>query len=600
MEHGLLILVILVIYLLFMLFLGFYFKSRVNTFSDFILGARGLPWFVIAMTMLATLANAQQTLGIAGTSYNTGLSAMIWFFLLVNVFIYPILIRLGSRYRYLNFSTIVDLGEARFPNSARMTILLSVWQVAWGIVSTAICIFGGALVIETIFDVPMEVATVIVAVITVVYCVMGGLNGVVFTDLIQWLIIIAGTAFLVPAVFIKYGSFTGFFSNLLGTTGMEPVAGTTLWAGFTDLFTLAPGVTVLGLIAMGIAGSLWIPIDLGFMQRMLAAKTLKDGRKACMGFVVIVTLWASIMVIMGLYAQALFPGVLNTDTVIILMADAALPALGTAIFVTAIAAAVMSTVSTYLNAASAILTKNIYKRFIRKDADDRQMIRVARICVVLVAVAAMAFAPMIRGGGVFATAITAQMVMCASLTPLILLATYWRRMSEKAAFWGCIVSGVVTLGLIINAGGGSAVFNGAGIGGIPAVFIGLAISLVIYIGISLATPYDRSKVGPDFLALFESKEKADKTSNKDILVIGIGVAVVLIAILVRKFGGGAPTSWPPLGGFGAVLTNGFFLLAGVAILIICIYILIRSVKWVRSLKKGDAPEEEPTEPSKKA
>lgn len=600
MEHGLLILVILVIYLLFMLFLGFYFKSRVNTFSDFILGARGLPWFVIAMTMLATLANAQQTLGIAGTSYNTGLSAMIWFFLLVNVFIYPILIRLGSRYRYLNFSTIVDLGEARFPNSARMTILLSVWQVAWGIVSTAICIFGGALVIETIFDVPMEVATVIVAVITVAYCVMGGLNGVVFTDLIQWLIIIAGTAFLVPAVFIKYGSFTGFFSNLLGTTGMEPVAGTTLWAGFTDLFTLAPGVTVLGLIAMGIAGSLWIPIDLGFMQRMLAAKTLKDGRKACMGFVVIVTLWASIMVIMGLYAQALFPGVLNTDTVIILMADAALPALGTAIFVTAIAAAVMSTVSTYLNAASAILTKNIYKRFIRKDADDRQMIRVARICVVLVAVAAMAFAPMIRGGGVFATAITAQMVMCASLTPLILLATYWRRMSEKAAFWGCIVSGVVTLGLIINAGGGSAVFNGAGIGGIPAVFIGLAISLVIYIGISLATPYDRSKVGPDFLALFESREKADKTSNKDILVIGIGVAVVLIAILVRKFGGGAPTSWPPLGGFGAVLTNGFFLLAGVAILIICIYILIRSVKWVRSLKKGDAPEEEPTEPSKKA
>lgn len=281
MEHGLLILVILVIYLLFMLFLGFYFKSRVNTFSDFILGARGLPWFVIAMTMLATLANAQQTLGIAGTSYNTGLSAMIWFFLLVNVFIYPILIRLGSRYRYLNFSTIVDLGEARFPNSARMTILLSVWQVAWGIVSTAICIFGGALVIETIFDVPMEVATVIVAVITVAYCVMGGLNGVVFTDLIQWLIIIAGTAFLVPAVFIKYGSFTGFFSNLLGTTGMEPVAGTTLWAGFTDLFTLAPGVTVLGLIAMGIAGSLWIPIDLGFMQRMLAAKTLKDGRKAC-------------------------------------------------------------------------------------------------------------------------------------------------------------------------------------------------------------------------------------------------------------------------------------------------------------------------------
>jgi SSS family solute:Na+ symporter len=97
-----------------MLLLGFFFKSKVNTFGDFILGGKSLPWFVIAMTMLATLANAQQTLGIAGNTYVFGISVMIWFFMVVNIFIYPIIVRLGSRYRALNFATIVDLAEERF------------------------------------------------------------------------------------------------------------------------------------------------------------------------------------------------------------------------------------------------------------------------------------------------------------------------------------------------------------------------------------------------------------------------------------------------------------------------------------------------------
>ena len=189
-----LVLIVLGVYLAFMLYLGFYFKNRTSSFADFILGNRGIPWFVIAMTMLATLANAQQTLGIAGTSYALGLSPMIWFFLLVNIFIYPLLVRLGSRYRHLQFDTIVDLAEARYPNSARNTILLAVWQIGWAIVSTAICFFGGALVIETVFGIPMWVAIIIVGAITVFYCMMGGLNGVVFTDTIQWLIIILGTA----------------------------------------------------------------------------------------------------------------------------------------------------------------------------------------------------------------------------------------------------------------------------------------------------------------------------------------------------------------------------------------------------------------------
>lgn len=581
-----LVLIVLGVYLAFMLYLGFYFKNRVSSFTDFILGNRGIPWFVIAMTMLATLANAQQTLGIAGTSYSLGLSPMIWFFILVNIFIYPLLVRLGSRYRHLNFDTIVDLAEARYPGSGRNTILLAIWQMAWGVVSTAICFFGGALVIETVFGIPMWLAILIVGVITVFYCMMGGLNGVVFTDTIQWLVIIFGTAFLVPAVFSKFGSFSEFFSAILGNTGYVPTEEAAVWPGYTDLFALPTfaGVTPIALIAMGLAGSLWIPIDLGFMQRMLAAKDPKEGRKAGLGFLLIVTLWACIMVAMGVMGGQIFPGVEVTDSVILLMANAAMPGIGMAIFVTAITAAVMSTVSTYLNATAAIFTKNIYKRFINKDADDKQMVKIIRIMIPIVAVAALSFAPSVRNAGVFATAITAQIVLCAAVSPLILLSTYWKRMTEAAAFWGCLVSGVVTLFLVFKSGGGTAVFYGAGIGGVPAIFIGLAIGFVIYLVMSLVSPYKPESIGPVFREIFESKQKPAHVKNTDLIIIGSAIVLILIAIFVKS-GADTPKAWPPLAGAAGTMTDIVFYILAIGLSLISIYILVRTITWVRSLKK---------------
>ncbi|MBN1837584.1 MAG: hypothetical protein JW820_17135 [Spirochaetales bacterium] len=335
---------------------------------------------------------------------------------------------------------------------------------------------------------------------------------------------------------------------------------------------------------MGLAGSLWIPIDLGFMQRMLAAKDPKEGRRAGLGFLLIVTLWACIMVAMGVMAGQIFPGVKVTDSVILLMANAAMPGIGVAIFVTAITAAVMSTVSTYLNATAAIITKNIYKRFINKNADDKQMVRFIRIMIPVVAVAALSFAPTVRNAGVFATAITAQIVLCAAVTPLILLSTYWKRMTEAAAFWGCLVSGVVTLALVFYSGGGTAVFYGAGIGGVPAIFIGLAIGFVIYLIASWLKPYNPDAVGPVFREIFESERRPARVRNTDLFVIGGAIVLILIAILVKS-SSGVKKAWPPLSGAGGMITDIVFYALAVGLSLISIYILVRTIGWVRSLKK---------------
>jgi len=593
MGENFVIILIMAVYLFFMIAIGFFFKSRVKKFDDFILGGRGLPWFVIAMTLLATLANAQQVLGIAGFSYQTGLSFMIWFFIIVNIFIFPLMKRLGSRYRGMNFSTIVDLAEERYLGSGRMSILMSVFQVMWAVFSVGICLFGGAILIEAVFNVPWIVGIAISGTVTVVYCIMGGLNAVVFTDLVQWLIIVLGTAFFIPIVFIKYGTFTAFFSQLLGAAGMTANEGSGLWGGFTDLFTLAPGgmITVKGIIAMGIAGSLWIPVDLGFMQRMLAAKSITQARRASLAFIFVITIWATLMVALGMYGRVLLPGVSLPDTVVILMAKAAMPLLGAGLFITAVTAAVMSTVSTYLNAGSAIIVKNVYKRFINKDKSDAHYLLLARIFTVVIVLAAMAFAPMVKTGGVFVTALTIQMVICSSLAPMVILSTYWKRMTERAAFWGTLASGVVTTILTIKVGGGGAAFAGAGLWGIPVVFLGLIISIVLFVVLSLIEPYNQAKVGPQFRKLFAGEGEKQKVSNTDLIVVLGIVAVVIVTLVVRKIAGGPFAAFPPLSGPFAWPSNGYFLAAALGVTVLCIYVLVRSFGWIREIRnKGKQTE----------
>ncbi len=589
MGANIVIIVIMAMYLVFMIIIGFFFRSRVKKFDDFILGGRGLPWFVIAMTLLATLANAQQTLGIAGFSYSSGLSFMIWFFIIVNIFIFPLMKRLGSRYRGMNFSTIVDLAEERYPGSGRMSVLMSVFQVMWAVFSVGICLFGGAILIEAVFNVPWLVGIAISGTVTVVYCIMGGLNAVVFTDVVQWLIIVLGTAAFIPIVFIKYGTFSAFFSNLLGSTGMKAAEGSGLWQGFSDLFTLPPGgmITVKGIIAMGIAGSLWIPVDLGFMQRMLAAKTTNHARRASLAFIFVITIWATLMVALGMYGRVLFPEVTIPDTVVILLAQQAMPLVGAGLFITAVTAAVMSTVSTYLNAGSAILVKNIYRRFIVRDKGDSHYLLMARIFTVVIVLAAMAFAPMVKSGGVFVTALTIQMVICSSLAPMVVLSTYWRRMTERAAFWGTLVSGVVTTVVTIRVGGGGAAFAGAGLWGIPVVFLGLIISIVLFVIFSVAERYKEEKVGPQFRAIFAGERQEQRVGNADLIVVGCIVVLVLVVLLVRKITGGPFAAFPPLSGAFAWLTNGYFLAAALSVTVLCVFILIRAFGWIREIRSGN-------------
>ena len=250
----------------------------------------------------------------------------------------------------------------------------------------------------------------------------------------------------------------------------------------------------------------------------------------------------------------------------------------------------MSTVSAYLNAGSAIMVKNIYGRFIRRSKDDAHYLMAARVFIVVIALAAMSFAPMVKSGGVFVTALTIQMVICSSLAPMVILSTYWKRMTEKAAFWGTLTGAVVTAVVTIKCGGGAA-FAGAGLWGVPAVFLGLIVSIVLYLVISCLEGYNPEKVGPQFRVLFEGKQDEYKVANTDLFVVAGIAAVVLGVLLIRSLLKGPLGAFPPLSGSFAWLTNGYFLVAALGVTIFGLVILVYSIGWIRSVA-GHSEEKE--------
>ena len=224
-----------------------------------------------------------QVLGQPGFAYQNGISYLFWTnaaALTIGAILLP---RIGTRLRGMNLSTIVDLAQKRFPGSKRVHYLVLVWQAAWAVFLTALSLFGAALLIEVVTGLSWQANILIIAVVTIAYTVLGGLRAVVITDSVQWLVIIFAIVIFIPLIFLRHGPFSSFFANYLGPSGLSTTGaaeGTNLFAGFTDIFTLPPELSyVPSLIAFILAVSLWVPIDLGFVQRMLAARDAHEGRK---------------------------------------------------------------------------------------------------------------------------------------------------------------------------------------------------------------------------------------------------------------------------------------------------------------------------------
>lgn len=569
------------IYLLLMLWVGRRSSQKITDLNEYILAGQGLTWPILTMTFLATVGSTVQLLGQPGFSYENGFALFWWEKATFMSVIVLLTIPLAKRLRYLRVSTIADIALSRFPDSKRVHIILTLVQIIWAVFVAALSVFGGSLLVTAVTGIPLGFSLLVIVGVTLIYTIMGGLSAVAITDAVQWCIIIIGSAMFIPLLYLSVDTFTNFFSEYLGADGLSPTKSATdtgIFPGYTDIYTF-PVALITG-VGFMLSGSGLAAVDPAYIQRLVAAKNMRHVKISAILFSAMYGLIMTIILNVGNYAGILLPNIGNPDNSLLIMAQKYLPVFGAALFLTAVAAAAMSTISSYLNVAAGMIVKNIIMEF-KKDLSDRNQIRWARISTFIVAMLALSFAP-IASTGLITLANGLQIGLITSVGPLIFLILFWRKLTEKAAFWGTLISILCTIALEVVVGGPEEAILGTGILGIPVIFWSFIITMLIFISISIMQKNSPSNLSVQFKEMFEDNKAPTLKPTKGSLVglgcMWIGLFTPKIIIELANIN----SVFPPLSGSFAWFSNALFLTVTTIIVVLTTYLFIRSMFFLKN------------------
>ena len=377
-EFGALNWTILVVYILANLLLGFVLSKRVESAQDFYLGRRETPWWAIGISVVATYVSALSFLGGPAWSYTEGMSVVLIHMNYPLVIVLVITLFLPFFYNS-GCASIYEYQERRFGASSR-SVISAVFLVSHGF-GTAAILYATSLVLNFITGMDVTTAIVIVTVIALIYTTMGGITAVIWTDVIQAVVLLAGAG-------IVFYALVNQLPAPLGEVLAELKAG-----GKTDPLDFSVDVTKTttvwsGIFAMTVYHVTVYGVNQMMAQRTLAAKSIGDAKKSylLMGFVSPLIYFSFIF--LGILLFAYYEGreFENGNTIILeFAADYGLPGL-MGIIAAAVMAASMSTLDSSFNSMATVTTVDFYQKYFRKDESEVHYLKASRVFTLLWAI----------------------------------------------------------------------------------------------------------------------------------------------------------------------------------------------------------------------
>jgi len=456
---------VLIGYFVFSVLLGLWFLHRyarsMKTIGDFFLSGRGMPWWLLGTSMVATTFAADAPILAARMAAEYGLyfSWMIMPLVLTATLTTFFFARMWRRSEVL---TDVEFLELRYPGKAGRFLRGFKALYLGGLINALI--IGTQLIAigeigQHVLGVEKNTAMIAGALIALLYSVLAGFTGVVITDLLQFVIAMVGSVLL--AVFAlrmpEVGGLSGLVSSLAG--GVTREAGNeTVTVPVLKMF---PGMDTpymtIYILLIPLCVSWWSVVSGGMepggggqvAQRMLAARSERHAVGASLWFNVAhfaVRVWPWLLV--GLACVVIYPDTTNFQGVYASAIRDTLPSGLRGLLVASFFAAFISTMDTRLNLGSAYLVNDFYRRFWVRDKDDAHYVLASRAVTVLMCVGPFAipllFQQDILGVLMFWLQITAG-------TGLVyILRWYWWRVnawSEISAMVAAIVYTVLLLWL---------------------------------------------------------------------------------------------------------------------------------------------------------
>jgi len=362
------------------------FKSRKEkSGEDFFLAGRGLVWPLIGFSLIAANISSEHFVGMSGQGAGAAGLAVASYEWMAAITLVIVALFFLPKFLKAGIYTIPEYLEYRYTPAARgvMAAYLLITYVA---VSIAAVVYTGALALNTIFDINLVQAVWLIGIIASIYATWGGLKAVAWADLFQ------GSALILGGIVTL-------------TIGLQAVGGVGnfLSANSDKLHLIMPADHPIIPWTTLVVG-LWIPnfyywgLNQFITQRTLAAQSLKQGQMGILFAALLKLLIPFIIIMPGIISWQLFktqltaPGATTDQAYPLLIKNLVGPGLR-GFILAAIAGAVISTLGSLLNSVATLLTMDIYKRHLNKDADGKALIRLGRWATLVFVVLVCLIAP---------------------------------------------------------------------------------------------------------------------------------------------------------------------------------------------------------------
>ena len=492
METG--VLISLALYFVVMLGIGLYaWRKSTSDVSGYMLGGRGLPPSVAALSAGASDMSGWLMMGLPGAMFVAGLpAAWIGVGLVLGAWANYLLVapRLRVHTELAGDAiTLPDYFAARFADRSQLLRVISslVIVIFFTLYTSAGLVAGGKL-FDSAFGVDYAWGLWVTAGVVLAYTLFGGFLAVSLTDFVQGCIMFVALI-LVPAVAL---------SDVGGPAG----AAATLNGINPDLLSLFAGATVLGVVS-AMAWGLGYFGQPHIIVRFMAIRSVRDvpaARRIGMSWMIVSLIGALATGLVGLaYATRHGLEVGDPETIFIILSGVLFHPLVSGFLLAAILAAIMSTISSQLLVSSSSLTEDFYRMFVRRQAGERELVTVGRVSVALVALAAIWLASDPENN-VLGLVANAWAGFGAAFGPLVILSLMWRGMTRNGALAGMIVgAATVLVWIYAPIGPGGAPLSGVIYEIVPGFLLSL-LAIVVVSRLDRAPP-------PEVLATYDETQR---------------------------------------------------------------------------------------------
>ena len=439
---------IILIYLVGILILGFFLGRRQKTDEDYFLGGRKLKWWMVGISLVVSDIGALELMGVSGMTYIYGFSTanydwmacilpmVIAAFVFIPFFwrahIYTIPEYLGRRYN-AGVRTLVALIWGCFM-VANLGIFLYV-------VAKALKVLVGWDDTVIIGGWEFNVSIWVTAFVVGTYTFCGGLRAVVFTDVIQYIVLVLGSIFILGLSWFKVGGHEGLVAAIDTSTPEREYFFNTILPVDSPAPLTWPAV-LFGLVF--VLGPAYWTGNQAIVQRCLGTGSERDAKKSVIFGAFLKSTIPFIIAVPGLLGLALFPGLEDGDDIYPTMVNELLPAGVAGLVFAGFLAALMSSVDSYLNSAATLWTMDIYHKYVHRDADHVHLFRVGKLLTIVFIILAAFLAPITeKFPGIFSAFITLLSIFQGPTFALIFLGMLWKRANGIGGVCGLIV-GVAT------------------------------------------------------------------------------------------------------------------------------------------------------------